>query len=357
MNLFSTEFQSFSENYYKSALEAGLVKVNNEIVGPDYVLKNNDLLTNTTHKHIFYLLKKVKLIILNEPPVLYQPIEISYDCDDFIIANKPSSIPVHPCGAYQYNTLIYILAKEYGYKNLKTVHRLDRLTSGLVLLAKNKETAKEMADLIQDCKVHKTYLARVDGKFPQSEKEWLELYKNSDIEDKKNFIEWKDDEVTVTIPTQPFSIKEAIYECNEDGKETITKFQFKNYNGKTSIVVCKPITGKTHQIRLHLQYIGFPIANDPHYNNRIKEKIVVKKHKPFELEDLNELFKKDTKDWSKLCPFCNMKSRGDDDINEAFSDIQLSWKCIWLHALQYEYKDHWCYSVSEPIWAKEDYDI
>lgn len=57
MNLFSTEFQSFSENYYKSALEAGLVKVNNEIVGPDYVLKNNDLLTNTTHKHIFYYIK------------------------------------------------------------------------------------------------------------------------------------------------------------------------------------------------------------------------------------------------------------------------------------------------------------
>ena len=73
---------------------------------------------------------------------------------------------VHPCGRYRHNTVVFILAKEYGLKNLRTIHRLDRLTSGLLLFGRNPKKAREMEQQIRTRQVQKEYVCRVEGEFP-----------------------------------------------------------------------------------------------------------------------------------------------------------------------------------------------
>ena len=76
-------------------------------------------------------------------------------------------LQVHPCGRYRHNTVVFILAKEYGLKNLRTIHRLDRLTSGLLLFGRNPKKAREMEQQIRTRQVQKEYVCRVEGQFPR----------------------------------------------------------------------------------------------------------------------------------------------------------------------------------------------
>ena len=78
---------------------------------------------------------------------------------------QPFLLQVHPCGRYRHNTVVFILAKEHGLKNLRTIHRLDRLTSGLLLFGRNPKKAREMEQQIRTRQVQKEYVCRVDGEF------------------------------------------------------------------------------------------------------------------------------------------------------------------------------------------------
>lgn len=74
---------------------------------------------------------------------------------------------VHPCGRYRHNTVVFILAKEYNLKNLRTIHRLDRLTSGLLLFGRSPKKARQMEQQIRNRQVQKEYVCRVEGEFPE----------------------------------------------------------------------------------------------------------------------------------------------------------------------------------------------
>lgn len=74
---------------------------------------------------------------------------------------------VHPCGRYRHNTVVFILAKEYNLKNLRTIHRLDRLTSGILLFGRSPKKAKQMEHQIRNRLVQKEYVCRVEGEFPE----------------------------------------------------------------------------------------------------------------------------------------------------------------------------------------------
>lgn len=78
-----------------------------------------------------------------------------------------SIIQVHPCGRYRHNTVVFILAKEYNLKNLRTIHRLDRLTSGLLLFGRSPKKARQMEHQIRNRQVQKQYICRVEGEFPE----------------------------------------------------------------------------------------------------------------------------------------------------------------------------------------------
>uniref|UniRef100_A0A182QC43 Pseudouridylate synthase RPUSD2 n=1 Tax=Anopheles farauti TaxID=69004 RepID=A0A182QC43_9DIPT len=176
--------------------------------------------------------------------VTSQPITIVHMDDDIVVVNKPASIPVHPCGRYRHNTVVFILAKEYNLKNLRTIHRLDRLTSGLLLFGRSPKKARQMEHQIRNRQVQKEYICRVEGEFPEG------------------IIECKE-------PIEVVSYKIGVCKVSPKGKECTTTFQKLGFNGNSSVVLCKPLTGRMHQIRVHLQYLGYPVVNDPLYNHDV----------------------------------------------------------------------------------------
>ncbi|XP_065090800.1 pseudouridylate synthase RPUSD2-like isoform X1 [Ochlerotatus camptorhynchus] len=230
LDVFAREFRAHPAEEYERCIKAGTLTVNYEKVPTDYRLKHNDLLANIVHRH--------------EVPVTSQPITIVHMDDDIVVVNKPASIPVHPCGRYRHNTVVFILAKEYNLKNLRTIHRLDRLTSGLLLFGRSPKKARQMEHQIRNRQVQKEYICRVEGEFPEG------------------IIECKE-------PIEVVSYKIGVCKVSPKGKECTTTFQKLGYNGTSSVVLCKPLTGRMHQIRVHLQYLGYPVVNDPLYNHEV----------------------------------------------------------------------------------------
>ncbi|XP_077321019.1 pseudouridylate synthase RPUSD2 [Lithobates pipiens] len=230
LEVFSSEFRSEPLEYYKRAAQAGRLRLNQELLTDlTTVLKNNDFMRNTVHRH--------------EPPVTAQPLRIIAENDDLVVVNKPSSLPVHPCGRFRHNTVIFILGKEHNLKDLHTIHRLDRMTSGVLMFAKTLEVSKKMDELVRGRQVEKQYVCRVIGEFPE-------------------------ETITCEEPILVVSYKIGVCRVDPKGKLSKTVFQRLSYNGKSSVVKCFPYTGRTHQIRVHLQYLGHPIVNDPVYNTK-----------------------------------------------------------------------------------------
>ncbi|XP_065570945.1 pseudouridylate synthase RPUSD2-like isoform X2 [Artemia franciscana] len=230
LDVFAKEFRAHPPEVYERCIKSGSLTVNYNKVDTDYRLRHNDLLANLVHRH--------------ERAVVSDPIQIVHMDDDFVVVNKPPSIPVHPCGRYRHNTVVFILAKEHGLKNLRTVHRLDRLTSGLLIFGRTAGKTRELEQQIRTRQVSKEYVCRVEGKFP-------------------------DDEVICEEPIRVVSYKIGVCKVAPDGKDCRTDFRRLSYNGSTSVVLCKPLTGRMHQIRVHLQYLGYPIVNDPLYNHTV----------------------------------------------------------------------------------------
>ncbi|XP_050529421.1 pseudouridylate synthase RPUSD2-like [Daktulosphaira vitifoliae] len=231
LEVFGKEFRAHSTEEYEHHIQKGSLTINNEQVTPDYVLQHNDLLSNTVHRH--------------EVPVTKDPIDIIYLDKNIVVVNKPASIPVHPCGRYRHNTVIFLLAKEHNLKNLKTIHRLDRLTSGILLFGRTQSMAQKLEEQIRNREVKKQYICIVEGKFPES--------------------------IECSEPIEVVSYKIGVCKVSSKGKICSTKFKLIDYNetSNTSLVKCYPNSGRMHQIRVHLQYLGHPITNDPLYNDVI----------------------------------------------------------------------------------------
>ena len=174
-------------------------------------------------------------------PSVPDEVMILEEDSDIVALFKPAPMPMHAGGRYNKNSLQYIL-RERGYEGLRIVHRLDAVTSGLVVMAKNKEMARACSKAFEESKVKKIYWARVQG-YPNGNEEYLI---NASIRRKKGFV----------------------FECGANlksafGAQTLCTFLRKE--GQDTLIECQPLTGRTHQIRLHLSYSGYPIYNDPIY--------------------------------------------------------------------------------------------
>ncbi|XP_053213666.1 pseudouridylate synthase RPUSD2-like [Panonychus citri] len=228
VDVYQKEFRSINNGSLLERFSKGLIRVDDEPVSPDYILKDNDLITGLVHRH--------------EMPVIGLPLKIVHEDENILVLDKPPSIPVHSCGRFHLNSVSSILKKEHGIEQLHICHRLDRLTSGLVITSKNRFWARKVIDQITQRLVKKEYIAKVTGQFPE-------------------------DEITCSKPLGTLDHKTGLQIVDEkNGKESKTVFKRISTDGKTSLVQCEPLTGRTHQIRVHLQYLGYPIANDPLYN-------------------------------------------------------------------------------------------
>ncbi|XP_023319674.1 RNA pseudouridylate synthase domain-containing protein 2 [Eurytemora carolleeae] len=230
LEVFTREFKAHPKHQYERSINGGILTVNYEKVDINYKLKHNDLLANIVHRH--------------EIPVSAEKIKILYSDSDIVVVDKPPSIPVHPCGRYRHNTMVFILAKEHGLRNLRTIHRLDRLTSGLLMFGRSPAKAKDIETQIRNRLVRKEYICRVQGKFP------------------KGLVQCRE-------PMEVISYKIGVCKVSPGGKDSWTEFERLSYNGETSVVIARPHTGRMHQIRVHFQYLGHPIVNDPLYNHPV----------------------------------------------------------------------------------------
>ncbi|KAM9900728.1 hypothetical protein OXX79_004968 [Metschnikowia pulcherrima] len=183
---------------------------------------------------------------------------ILYESDTLVIISKPGGIPTHPGGIYRYNSMSEIIAHDLAC-SVWPCHRLDKSTSGVMVFAKNKTTSSEFMALFQQKNdVEKWYMARVRGKFPY-------------------------EACMYTCPLFTINTTNGYINVSNQSKtptNSSTEFYQIYYSSvhDYSIVLCRPVTGRMHQIRIHLRNLGHPIENDKLYNgkeslNRIKNEI------------------------------------------------------------------------------------
>ncbi|XP_078156451.1 pseudouridine synthase family protein isoform X1 [Carex rostrata] len=325
VDLFSEEFKGRPYNYYVSAVNCGRLQVDGEMVHAGYVLQRSQKISHFLHRH--------------EPPVFAEAVQILQDETDVLTVCKPASVPVHPCGQYRKNTVVGILQAENGLAPVFPVHRLDRLVSGLLIFAKNAERAEKFRQEIEAGLIKKEYIAKVVGTFPEGEK-IVDANVNYNAREGRSTVEVCDGS------SKPI-----------EGKTACTKFERIATDGKHSIVLCKPVTGRTHQIRVHLQYTGHPIANDAFYLTKdVPPRSSKRKAKEMDAPSPDESLPLDSSRngddealtdeefefaLDPMCTNCpNLAPIGYDEDEEG----------LWLHCVCYTGPD-WSYKCPYPSWA------
>ena len=224
------------------------------------LIKEDKILVNETKTNANYIVKEnddIKVLddldysIDIEPENI--PLDIVFEDEYLLIVNKESGMVVHPAAGNYSHTLVNALLFKY---NINTndpirpgiVHRIDKDTSGLMVVAKDEKTHELLSEMIKEKKVERIYLALVEG---------IIMHETGDID--------------APIGRDPINRqKMAVTAVNS--KEALTHFRvLKRYKkANKTLIECKLDTGRTHQIRVHMEYIGHPVYNDPVYGKNKK---------------------------------------------------------------------------------------
>lgn len=236
----SDELDEIPREKIKDFIKSSLIKVNDKKVKPATKLKMGD--------EIF-----IDDTLFEVPEILAEdiPLDIVYENDDYAIINKQKNLIVHPAGSIVTGTLVNALLFKYGYDGLShiggedrpgIVHRLDKDTTGLMMIAKNNESYRYLKRLFETRQVRKEYLAIVFGNFDE---------KTGRIE---NFMD-RDPHNRRRMAVRP------------SGRKAISEYEVISEVDGFSLVRVHIITGRTHQIRVHMTNLNHPLLGDPVYGN------------------------------------------------------------------------------------------
>jgi 23S rRNA pseudouridine1911/1915/1917 synthase len=242
----------------QDAIHNGFVKVNDKVIKPNYKVHPDDVIT----------------ISLPKPPRDTEvhpeniPLDIVYEDDFLLVINKPAGMVVHPAFQNWTGTLVNALA--YHFQNLPQlpgndgrpglVHRIDKDTSGLLVIAKTETVLTALAKQFFDHSIERTYHALVWG-IPEPPEGTINVHVGRSLKDRR---------VTTAFPEGDF------------GRHAITHYKLLQDLRYVSLVECKLETGRTHQIRAHMKYLGHPLFNDAMYGgDHITKGTIFSKYKQF----------------------------------------------------------------------------
>lgn len=228
-------------------LRKGEIRVNKKRAKPSYRLQAGDVL-------------RLPPMELGPEKVSYQPSSniiallkgaILFENDNLLIINKPEGIPVHGGTGLQGGVVDVLRLAIANYQCLELAHRLDRATSGCLILAKKRSILKELHELFRAGDICKTYHALVLG-------------------------HWPEDKTIVNLPLQKNQLQsgERMVHVTTEGKESITYFKPLQYYPAATLVEARLATGRTHQLRVHTSHSGHPIAGDEKYGDKAFNRMI-----------------------------------------------------------------------------------
>lgn len=225
-----------SRSYVQKLIDEENIKVNNKVKKSNYKLKNKDI--------IEIIIPEVKELIV-EPENI--PLDILYEDRDVIVVNKPQGMVVHPAPGNYSGTLVNALL--YHCKDLSgingvarpgIVHRIDKDTSGILVIAKNDNAHNKLAEQLKEHSMVREYIALVEGRL-------------------------KSMEGTIDKPLGRNPNNRLKMAVVKDGKRAVTHYNVLEVYERNTLVKCILETGRTHQIRVHMTHIGHPLVGDPVY--------------------------------------------------------------------------------------------
>jgi 23S rRNA-/tRNA-specific pseudouridylate synthase len=327
-----------------------LLRVNGKIVTKedDVKMKNMDIIDRIVHWHEPPVLvpERIPVEIASIPGAVIEEYNLNETEATLLICDKPSSVPVHPTGPYFSNSLTVMVEAQCGLepKSLFPCHRLDRVTSGLTICTSHVEVSRMVQSKMDKGSVRKLYIAKVQGKFPSKQASFgeVQLERNTLI----NFRYLEDvDAIEIDAPIHAADPTAGIRVIANGGKPSTSRFRRVSYNADedTSLIVCHPVTGRGHQLRVHLQALGYPITGDILYGGKllsgtgVKDAAVDVMMQNFsEGENGSDLVSVSDVDAAKSA--CRCCTGGKEGIEASFTQAQLlgGGHAISLHALRYE---------------------
>ena len=235
LDTYLAEKLELSRSKIQKLIKEDLVTVNGKNVNGSYQVKLNDEIE--INDDLDYEMKV-------DPENI--PLDIVYEDDDLLVINKPSGMVVHPAAGHYTGTLVNALLYHFNIESKDKirpgiVHRLDKDTSGVMLVAKNEWTHERLSDMISKKDVKRHYLAIVNGLI-------------------------KHDTGTIDAPIgRDPNNRQQMTVTDINAKDAITHFRVLKQYKENTLLECILETGRTHQIRVHLAYIGYPVNNDPTY--------------------------------------------------------------------------------------------
>lgn len=254
----STHMENTSRHRIQLAIKQEYIRVNDTVVKANYIAKPGDVITLVMpfEKHEYEI----------RPENI--PLNVVYEDEDVLVINKPAGLVVHPGHGHFSGTLLNALAWHLGIDGKDScddrlgilVHRIDKDTSGLLVIAKNDEAQLVLAKQFFDHSIERRYIAIVWGNI-------------------------KEDSGTITgnIGRDPNDrLRFKVFKDGTNGKHAVTHYKVLERFGYVTVVECRLETGRTHQIRVHFNYIGHPLFNDERYGgDQIKEGTIYSKYRQF----------------------------------------------------------------------------
>jgi len=240
-NFLRTQLKGVPKSLIYRILRKGEVRVNKKRIKPDYKLQGGDEV-RVPPVTVSEQPAPVPSARLNRIAALEQ--QILYEDNALLVLNKPSGMAVHGGSGLQFGVIEALRALRPDARFLELVHRLDRDTSGILLVAKKRSMLRALHQQLRDKTIQKDYLCLVRGQWQMRTRS-----------------------VTAPLRKNVLASGERIVRVSADGKPSETRFRIARRFAAATLVTASPVTGRTHQIRVHTQHAGHPIAGDDKYGD------------------------------------------------------------------------------------------